>query len=96
MSKKLKLTSIQLKTKDGEEITLLMDEARELYNQLHELFGDKTTYVPSAPIIIERDRWLRPYQPYWQPYCTSDHGFTQCSIEGKSGLDVTYCGTEAD
>jgi hypothetical protein len=96
MSKKLKLTKIKLETKDGKEVELSMDEAKELHDQLHTLFGDKAAYIPSMPIIIERDRWLRPYQPYWAPYCTSSADIaTLCSVAGDSGLSVTYCGTNA-
>ena len=44
MSKKLKLTKIELETKDGKKVQLSLTEAKELHNQLHELFGEK--YVP--------------------------------------------------
>jgi len=67
MSKKLKLTKIELETKDGKKVELSLDEAKELHDQLHELFGAK--FVPSVPIIIERDRYpwpfVTPYVPRW-------------------------------
>ncbi len=62
MSKKLKVTKIELETKDGKKVQLSLDEAKELHDQLHELFGEK--YVPGTPIAIERDLyWPDPYRP---------------------------------
>ena len=102
MSKKLKLTKIELETKDGKKVELSLTEAKELHDQLHDLFGEK--YVPSTPIVIERDRyWPNPYRPYWYYHVTSDavssagapkHGGlgVQCKLEGNSGLNVTYSG----
>ena len=89
MSGKLKLTRIELETKDGKKVGLSLEEARELYNQLNELFGSK--YVPSAPVIIERGcyPWRDPYNPYWDVTCGTA---TDCQIAGASGLLVTYSG----
>jgi len=84
MTKKLKLTKIELETKDGKTVELSLDEARELHDQLQDLFGAK--YVPNTPIVIERDYWpwRNPYRPYW--------GDVQCTLEGNTGLNVTYSG----
>lgn len=101
MTKKLKLTKIELETKDGEKVTLSLDEARELHGQLDELFGSK--YVPTAPIIIERDRYPWP-QPYYQPvWCNQPQGTAKplprapeitCQVNGRmTGLSVTYEGS---
>ena len=99
MSKKLKLTKIALETKDGKSVELSIDEDKELHDQLHELFGSKTTYIPSAPIIVERDIWrqMRPY--YYDVTCNSSANsqkiggeVIQCSISGNSGMTVLYCG----
>ncbi len=98
-SKKLKLTKIALETKDGKQVELTIEEAKELHDQLHTLFGEKTTYIPSAPIVIERDRWHPPYQPFWYDgTCSTPTNpklgglDVQCSIQGDSGLSVSYCG----
>lgn len=97
-TKKLKLTKIALETKDGKQVELTIEEAKELHDQLHTLFGEKTTFIPSTPIVIERDRWNPPYRPYWYDVtCTADApklgGLdVQCSISGNSGLSVSYCG----
>lgn len=57
MSSKLKLKTIKLETADGKTVELSLAEAKDLHDQLHELFGPK--YVPQTPIVIERDRpWL--------------------------------------
>ena len=45
MSKKAKkIVSIDIELEDFEPIHLKMDEAKELYEQLHDLFGDKQTH----------------------------------------------------
>lgn len=97
MNDKLKLTKIALETKDGKTVELTIDEAKELHEQLHSLFGEKTTYIPSSPIVIERDRWYPPYPPTW--YGTGsmtspqfDGLDVQCRVTGDSGLSVNYCG----
>ena len=98
MSKKLKLTKIELETKDGKTISLSLDEAKELHDQLHDLFGTK--YIPSTPIVIERDRypWRDPYRPYWYDVtCKTEAPNSggldvQCKIEGSTGLKATYSG----
>ena len=100
MGKKLKITKIELETSAKKKISLTIDEARELHDQLHEFFGSKdVVFVPSAPsypIIIERDRypWTQPcYTP--QPiYTTTTDSTTTtmigCSVAGDSGLSVSY------
>jgi len=60
MIKKLKVTKIEFETKDFKKIELSIEEAKDLYNQLHELFGSKT--IPTIPIII---REHTPYGPQW-------------------------------
>jgi hypothetical protein len=104
MSEKIKLTKIELKTQEGKEISLSIDEAKELHDQLHELFGKKeTVFVSShsaAPIIIERDRYpWRDYRPFWAT--TTDRNtptyapsVISCTVEGNSGLSVSYKGSE--
>ena len=104
MSSKLQLTKIALETKDGKKVELTIDEAKELHEQLHSLFGEKIQYVPSAPLIIERDRWQQPYRPYyWYDQVTCGSSSTKgnpdwcgneilCSTSGDSGLSVSYCG----
>lgn len=54
MSQKLKVTSIALTTADGKRVELTISEARNLHDQLAEMFGPK---IVNTPIIIERDRW---------------------------------------
>ena len=94
-TKKLKLTKISLETKDGKQVELTIEEAKELHDQLHTLFGEKTTYIPSTPIVIERDRWHPPYPQIWYGTSTQDNpkiADAWCSISGNSGLTVSYCG----
>lgn len=89
MSNKLKLTTIKLETKDGKAVELSLAEAKDLHDQLHELFGEK--YVPSIPIVIERERY--PWRPYWSrttaPY---EIPVTWCGNECSSGLKLAMGG----
>jgi len=83
MSKKRKVVSIDIELEDFEPIHLKMAEARELYEQLHELFGDK-----------ERDvehHYHRPW--YTQPYYTWYNGIT--TIPCNSGTTDTITITDA-
>ena len=61
---KVELTGLglEIKTKEG-TIKLTIDEAKELYRQLHELFGEKVIHVPSAPIVIDRFPTWPVYPP---------------------------------
>jgi len=53
----------------NKEVTLSLDEAKELQDILNRTFGQKeTVFVPSAPVIIERP-WY-PNYPHW--YITYD------------------------
>ena len=109
MGKKLKLTKIELETKDGKKISLSLDEAKDLHDQLHDLFGKKdTVYIPSSPlppIIIERGRypWRNPCTPYWRgdsiPLVAKTGGpvpqvqYTTCEVNCGSGLKIGYTGS---
>ncbi len=84
MSKKLRLTKIELETKGGKKVELSIDEARELHDQLHELFGEK--YVPNQPIVIERDRY--PYRYWWQSPVTCTPTWQGKVSPNNGGLDV--------
>lgn len=93
MSNKLKLKTIKLETADGKTVELSLAEAKDLHDQLHELFGTK--YVPNAPVVIERDRYPWPYAPRWleTPRPTDPlYPFVYCSAQHDSGLNVTMCG----
>ena len=69
---KLKVTSIALTTADGKRVELTISEARDLHDQLAEMFGPK---IVNTPIVIERDHlptpW-RPYSPMWVSDKTAD------------------------
>lgn len=62
----MKVESIIITTKSGKKITLAIEDAKELFGQLEELFGTKQVVVPTIPTVIYRDRWPWPhYQPVW-------------------------------
>ena len=49
MTKKLRVTGLEVETKDGKKVALTRDEARELYELLHGLFGKES---PGAPFTL--------------------------------------------
>ncbi len=63
MGKKVKVAAIQIQYPDGDVKQVSVEDARDLYQQLDELFGDKTVYVPGQPVVVERDRY--PFRPMW-------------------------------
>lgn len=93
MSQKLKLTGLELTTKDGKAVALTLDEARDLHAQLAELFGPKINIGPQAPIIIERERlpWL-PYRPYWVADDTGAAPKWEVTCRADSGLSTKAVG----
>ncbi|MGD9697464.1 hypothetical protein [Acinetobacter sp.] len=53
MDKKIELTKIVLETEDGIIIELSFTQAKELYKQLHELFGPKFAFpYKEEPLIV--------------------------------------------
>ena len=53
---KQKIVSIEIELKDYEPIKFTMAEAKELYEQLHSLFGEKEKHIHHY-----RPWWERPY-----------------------------------
>lgn len=91
----IELTGLEIKTKDG-STRISIDEAKELYRQLHELFGEKVIHVPSTPIVV--DRWpVYPSSPIyvkdtpdtsrpsWMPPEIICHGIAATSSSNPSG-----------
>ena len=66
---KVELTALEIQTESG-KTRLTIDEAKALYRQLNELFGEKVITIPSTPIIIERGPWW-PVYPTPYPIWTS-------------------------
>jgi len=66
----MKLTNIELTTKDGKKIKLSLRDARKLYLDLVELFGSKTIFNP--PVVIERTGPPWP-EPRWPQILCSDN-----------------------
>ena len=91
-NKKIKIESIKIKTSKGKEIILELEEAKELFDQLKELFGDKTTYVPYSPIIIERWPKIWYDQPWTITWGTTGDGVhkNHYDIICSSGMNVSY------
>ena len=86
MSKKIELSKLTLTTKEGTEVDLTVAEAKDLYEQLRQLFEQKTVVLPSVPIVIERNHWphWRPYEPMWVTCGPDDYSRVTCSAQ--SGL----------
>jgi hypothetical protein len=94
MSGKIELSKLTLTTKEGSEIDLTVAEAKDLYEQLRQLFEQKTVLLPSAPIFIERNHWpyWNPYGPTWVTSGSDDYSCVTC--QAQSGLAVNYYGRE--
>ena len=92
IAKKIKV-KIQIKFKNGHELTLGEEEAKELFDKLNELFGEKTVYP-----IIYRYPYYEWYptstpcpttNPYWKTTCKSgSFGAGGGSVGGIT--DITY------
>jgi len=83
MAKKLKVSQITVRTENGTDITLTLDEAKELYEQLHKLFGEKVTYIPNPiPIVAPNNPWQIPYTtPMWCSTSTdSSDSYTRADV----------------
>jgi len=85
MSRKTKIVSIDIELEDFEPIHLKLTEAKELYEQLHDLFGDKQRDV--------EHHYHKPW--YHQPYYTwyNSIGAVQCdSVSGSANtLTLSDC-----
>lgn len=95
MTEKVKITKLLIEISKT-QVELTLEEAKELYEQLGSLFGKEIEYVPSMPIVIEKDRWHPPYQPTWIDRTDIKYPSTTeiiCSTSGGSGLSVSYCGS---
>tara|TARA_Y100000310_G_C20493918_1_gene720592 strand:- start:409 stop:717 length:309 start_codon:yes stop_codon:yes gene_type:complete len=99
MSKnKIKVSKIEIEI-NKKTISLTIKEAKELYDQFEELFGKD--YIPSTPIIIERDNypwrhpWIYPPIISWstktiQGTIDKPESKDFCTITCQSGLSINY------
>lgn len=69
------LTKITLTTRAGAEVELTIDEARELYAQLAEVFAPRL-----PPIVVER--YPQPYWPVGPVWVSSVSGASVVSAPG--------------
>ena len=79
MEMKLKL-AFHIGTRDQKTVELDKEDAKELYDALHEMFGEKVTkweYVPSWPTY-----------PLWnQPFYAS--GYSQATVASTQEITIT-------
>lgn len=91
MSKdKAKIEKIVLKL-GGVEAGMSLEQAKELYDVLHGLFGGRTVYIPSQPIYVDRYPWWKPY--YWGSYSNSTGQNQQKMQEYFNSNTLTLCAT---
>ena len=81
MNESIKVTSIEVTRKNGETIVLTVSEARDLFDQLEEIFGEpkERTAVLPYPMYIERA------DPYWNRQI-------RCSSGNTSAVKMRNCG----
>ena len=100
MKQKLNITKIVLTPSGGQDVALTIDEARDLYNQLAELFAPKL--LQSAPVVIERHVWPAPWQPYRPTWLSSPSSadypinLPYVTCQADSGLKTRFMGTLAN
>jgi hypothetical protein len=95
---RISLTKLILETSEGSRVELSLEEGRELFLQLQELFQKKEAkpYLipyPVGPIIIDR---FVPYRRYWDNdvWCdgSSDPKLPDVRFTTTSGLVLTATG----
>lgn len=84
MDNKLKLTGIEIQTKNSKKIMLTLDEAKQLYQQLNALFGNKDN-LTLIPITIYDHRWA-----WAHPYTQISYSDTLARVESASGITLIY------
>jgi hypothetical protein len=93
MEQKLKLTKIVLTPRGGRDVELTINEARDLYMQLAELFAPRL--MPTQPVVIDRypPAWA-PYQPFWISSPSADYpqNLPYVTCQAPSGLHTRYMG----
>jgi len=85
-----KLAKLTIETKAG-PIELDLDEARELYVQLEELFSEKVKYIPSPPLVIEKPPWQPSY-----PYIWSGHNLRDALMSSETRNDYGTLNIDID
>jgi hypothetical protein len=88
MENQIKLLKLEITTKENNKVSLSIEEAQDLYNQLRILFEHKQEIVypqyPMYPIYIERTIWPEYYYPVWTT--------NTCELNANSGLISTFIG----
>ena len=85
------ISKIEIETKSGKTIELNLDEAKDLYNELHGLFGNKAAFIPTAPIVIEKYRdypwWNRPHVTYLTDTKTNSISCSSNTLKATYSVD---------
>ena len=93
MSKKLCITKIEIEIKAGKKIELSLAEAKELHEQLYELFGDKfTMHYPAyiGPHWYVREYPIYPTRPYITYTVTGTSLTTTATAFSPGATTATY------
>lgn len=86
MTERIKITSLNIRL-NNVEFPLDIEDAKELYDQLFEIFGKKYS-LPTLPIIIEKPYWPHnPYSPGW--FTTEDGAY---ATSGTDNVRIEYIG----
>ena len=87
---KIKITSLNIKL-NNVEFPLDIEDAKELYDQLFEIFGKKYS-LPTLPIIIEKPYWhYNPYSPGW--FTDKDGAY---ATTGTNNVRIEYRGNYSE
>ena len=91
---KIELKKLVLKTADGKNVDLTIPEARDLFEQLRDLFGAKETVVKEH----HHYPWMNPIYTPTVTWLAQDNNDTpretHIMCNAGSGLSVSYVGAE--
>lgn len=90
------ISAIELKRKDGSSVLIDIDEAKDIYNALHKMFGNdkKTTDLSEIfkDIPIKRDAWRdkNSWMPQYDHIPAHPDYYTWSNNSGAIGLNKSH------
>lgn len=91
---KIKVTGLELETKKGKKVSLSLEEAKELHEQLDELFGKETQYIPYY--TGNWPYWYNSARPIWgsSGYSHTVGVAANTVTSDSTGMKLTYLSDE--
>ena len=67
---KVELTALRIKVGEA-TLEISIQEAKALYRQLHDLFGERLMSCPNSPVVINTPTWFPPRPPLSPQWITA-------------------------